>query len=75
MFDPTIPHRAVGSLLGASLFDGEGPGQCNRDIAKSYLHLGAHSEQLDSEQLDSDHPATISVLGKSRQRNLPLHGR
>jgi hypothetical protein len=38
MFDPTIPNPAAGGLLGATLFDGEGPDRCNCELTESYPH-------------------------------------
>jgi hypothetical protein len=35
-FSPTTPNPAVGGILGASIFDGSGPGRCNCDIAHNY---------------------------------------
>ncbi|MBI4555937.1 MAG: TonB-dependent receptor [Candidatus Hydrogenedentes bacterium] len=35
-FSPTTPNPAAGGLLGASIFEGEGPGRCNCDFADNY---------------------------------------
>jgi hypothetical protein len=36
MFDPTILNPSAGGLLGATLFDGEGPGRCNCELTEAY---------------------------------------
>jgi hypothetical protein len=33
---PTTPNPAAGAILGASIFEGSGPGRCNCDFAKNY---------------------------------------
>jgi len=35
-FSPTTPNPALGGILGAVAFDGNGPGHCNCDMAKNY---------------------------------------
>ncbi len=35
-FSPTTPNPAVGGLLGAAIFEGDGPGRCNCDFADNY---------------------------------------
>ena len=35
-FSPTTPNPAVGGILGATIYDGTGPGRCNCDIAHNY---------------------------------------
>ncbi|HEV3334318.1 MAG TPA: TonB-dependent receptor [Bryobacteraceae bacterium] len=35
-FSPTTPNPAVGGILGAMVFDGNGPGHCNCSLAKNY---------------------------------------
>ncbi|HEX4274896.1 MAG TPA: TonB-dependent receptor [Bryobacteraceae bacterium] len=35
-FSPTTPNPALGGILGAVAFDGDGPGHCNCDLAKNY---------------------------------------
>ncbi|MGB6946711.1 MAG: TonB-dependent receptor [Bryobacteraceae bacterium] len=35
-FSPTTPNPALGGILGAVEFDGDGPGHCNCNLAKNY---------------------------------------
>lgn len=35
-FSPTTPNPAVGNILGAMIFEGDGPGHCNCAVAKNY---------------------------------------
>jgi hypothetical protein len=35
-FSPTTPNPAVGNIPGAMIFDGNGAGHCNCDLAKNY---------------------------------------
>ena len=35
-FSPTTPNPAVGNILGAMIFDRNGPGHCNCSLAKNY---------------------------------------
>ncbi len=35
-FSPTTPNPALGGILGAVAFDGDGPGHCNCNLAKNY---------------------------------------
>ena len=35
-FSPTTPNPATGDLPGAVIFEGNGPGHCNCDLAKNY---------------------------------------
>jgi hypothetical protein len=35
-FSPTTPNPSAGGLLGAVIFEGEGPGRCNCDFANVY---------------------------------------
>ncbi len=35
-FSPSIPNPAAGNLLGATIFEGAGPGHCNCELAHNY---------------------------------------
>ena len=35
-FSPTTPNAAVGNIPGAAIFDGNGPGHCNCNLAHNY---------------------------------------
>jgi len=35
-FSPTTPNPALGGILGAVAFEGDGPGHCNCNLAKNY---------------------------------------
>ncbi|HXP85095.1 MAG TPA: TonB-dependent receptor [Bryobacteraceae bacterium] len=35
-FSPTTPNSALGNILGAAIFDGNGNGHCNCSLAKNY---------------------------------------
>jgi hypothetical protein len=40
-FSPTTPNPAVGGRLGAMIFEGDGPGHCNCNLAKNYPYAFA----------------------------------
>ncbi len=40
-FSPTTPNPAVGGTLGAMVFEGDGPGHCNCNLAKNYPYAFA----------------------------------
>jgi hypothetical protein len=41
IFSPSAPNPAVGNILGAVIFNGNGPGHCNCDVAKNYPFAAA----------------------------------